>query len=227
MKQLSFFIVLLLLLLGPFWTADSSAGDDAQGELVVEVETSVLVKNQDAAQARSEAVKGALQRAVEQATGTLLAPETMAAKSKILKESLFPKADQYIQNYRIVGEHVDSNVYTLVLRVTVALEGIKNELLAVGLGKELQRGVPLVPVAVMISGIKSYEDYRRFKEFIKAGIKGVEAVRPRSIAWRTATMEVDFRGEAAVLAAELSRTKQFPIRTGILADNSLEVMFIK
>jgi len=227
LKQLAFYIFFLLLLLGSFRTANAAAGDDARGELVVEVESSVLIINQDAAQARREAVRGALQRAVEQATGTLLSPETMAAQSKILKESLFLKADQYIQNYRVMGEHVSSNVYTLVMRVTVALEGVKSELVAVGLGKELERGVTSAPVAVVVSGIKSYEDYRRFKEFIKAGIKGVDAVRPRSIAWRVATMEVDFRGEAAVFAAALSRVKQFPIRTSLLADNSLEVIFIK
>ncbi len=227
MKRRLLFFFLLLPILGALFPEVTFSGEDAAGDVVVEVEYSATVKNQDIAHARSDAVRGALQKAVEQTTASLMTPEIMAAKAKILTNNIFLKADQYIQNYRLISEQAAPGVYSLVLRVTVSLEGIKDDLRGIGLGKELEHGLPSVPVAVMLRGLKTYAEYVRFREFLKASVRGVEEVLPRGMVWETVSWQVDIVGGATVLAGELSRVKQFPIKVSLLDDHTIEVIFVR
>ena len=215
----------LLLILGALSPGKVFPGEADKADVAIDVENSSPVKNENVAQARNDAIQGALQKAVEQATADLLSPGIMGAQAKILKRSIFLKGDQYIQNYRITSEKSYAGMYTVIVRVTVALDGIKKDLRIIGLGKDLSRGVPAVPVAVTIRGIKSYQVYSRFREFLKTGLKGVEDIHDRSIAWGTASVEVDIPGGGAVLAAEFAKVKQFPITTTILGNNYMEVVF--
>jgi hypothetical protein len=195
--------------------------------VVTDVEGSAPVKNEAVAEARSDAIQGALQKAVEQATGSLLTPEIMREKSKTLRGSIFLKADQYILNYRILSEKASAGVYSVIVRVTVASDSINNDIRNLGLMKELPPGLPSAPVFITIRGIKSYHDYSQFREFMKTGIKGVDEIHPRSMAWGTASMEVHIQGDAAIMAAELVKVKQFPIKTTMAGDNAIEVVFIR
>lgn len=216
-----FSLVILWILL----PGESFSRED--GNVVIDVESSAPVKDEDVAEARSDAIKGALQKAVEQATGSSLTPEIMREKAKILRGSIFLKADQYIQNYRIISEKSYAGVYTLIVRVTVSLDSIKNDILTLGLGKKLPAGSPAAPVFITIRGIKDYQDYSQLREFMKTGLKGVDEIHLRSIVWGTASMEVYFQGGAAVMAAELVNVKKFPIKATIAGDNAIEVVFIR
>ena len=104
MKGFVFAGLFLLLSVGRFFPGQAFAGEAGQAEVAIEVENSSAVINENLAQARMDAIQGALQKAVEQAATPLLTPETMVAQAKILREGIFLKADQYIPNYRITGE---------------------------------------------------------------------------------------------------------------------------
>jgi len=214
-----------LMILCALFPGESFPSENAV--VVTNVEGSAPVKNEAVAEARSAAIQGALQKAVEQAAGSLLTPEIMREKGKTLRGSIFLKADQYILNYRILSEKASADVYNVVVRVTVALDSIKNDIRTLGLMKELPPGLPSAPVFITIRGIKSYQDYSQFREFMKTGIKGVDEIHPRSIAWGTANMEVYIQGGAAVMAAELVKVKQFPIKTTMAGDNAIEVVFVR
>jgi hypothetical protein len=195
--------------------------------VVTDVEGSAPVKNEAVVEARSDAIQVALQTAVEQAASSLLTPEIMREKSKTLRGSIFLKADQYILNYRILSEKASAGVYSVIVRVTVASDSINNDIRNLGLMKELPPGLPSSPVFITIRGIKNYQDYSQFREFMKTGIKGVDEIHPRSIAWGTVNMEVHIQGDAAIMAAELVKVKQFPIKTTMAGDNAIEVVFIR
>jgi hypothetical protein len=225
MKQVIVAGLFSLMILSVLLPGESFSRED--GNVVIDVENSVPVKDEAVAEARSNAIQGALQKAAEQATGSWLTPEIMREKAKTLRGNIFLKADQYIQNYRIISENAYAGVYTLIVRVTVSLDSIKNDLRTLGLGKELPPGLPSVPVLITIRGIKNYQDYSQLREFMKTGLKSVDEIHPRSIAWGTASIEVYIQGGAAVMAAELVKVKQFPIKATIAGDNAIEVVFIR
>jgi hypothetical protein len=214
------FMILCILL-----TGESFSSED--GNVVIDAECSAPVKNEAVAEARDDVLRGALQKAVEQTTGSLLTPEILREKEKTLRGEIFLKADQYIQNYRIISEKAYAGVYTLIVRVTVSLDSIKNDIRTLGLEKELPPESPSAPVFITIRGINNYQDYVRLREFVKTGIKGVDEIHPRSVAWGTASMEVHFQGGAAVMATELVKVKQFPIKATMAGDNAIEVVFIR
>jgi hypothetical protein len=188
-----------------FLPGESFALED--GTVVIDAEFNAPVKQEDGAEARNDVLRGALQKAVEQATGSLLTPELMREKGKILRSDIFLKADQYIHNYRIISEKAYAGIYTLLVRVTVSLDGIKNDLRTLGMEKELTAEIP--------------------SEFMKTGIKGVKEMRPRSLAWGTACLEVYIQGGAVVMTAELAKVKQYPIKATRAGDNAIEVVFIR
>lgn len=225
MKRFILPVLFSFMLSFALFPGESFPSDDAV--VVTDVESSAPVKNEAVSEARSAAIQGALQKAVEQAAGSLLTPEIMRAKGKTLRGNIFLKADQYILNYRILSEKAPDDVYNVIVRVTVALDSIKNDIRTLGLMKELPPGLPPAPVFITICGIKNYHDYSQFREFMKTGIKGVDEIHPRSIAWGTVNMEVHIKGGAAIMAAELAKVKQFPIRTTMAGDNAVEVVFIR
>jgi hypothetical protein len=208
-----------------FLPGESFALED--GTVVIDAEFNAPVKQEDGAEARNDVLRGALQKAVEQATGSLLTPELMREKGKILRSDIFLKADQYIHNYRIISEKAYAGIYTLLVRVTVSLDGIKNDLRTLGMEKELTAEIPSEPVLITFRGINHYQDYLRLKEFMKTGIKGVKEMRPRSLAWGTACLEVYIQGGAVVMTAELAKVKQYPIKATRAGDNAIEVVFIR
>ena len=225
MKRFILYVLVILPLFNMLFFSEALCAETS--EAVIDVESSVTVKNGDGAQAHRDAVESALQKAVEQATAGVLTPEIMRDKARLLKEKIFLKADQYIQDYRIIDKRADYGVYTLTVRITVSPELIKSDLRALGFAKELPRGTPAAPVTITLHGIKTYGDYARFREYVKTGLKGVEEVRQRSMAWGTAGLEADIQGGAAALAAELSKIKQIPIKTKVSGENAVEVIFIK
>jgi hypothetical protein len=224
MKRLILFGLFPLIILCLLCPGESFPSENA---VVTDMEGSAPVKNEAVAEARSDAIQGALQKAVEQAAGSMLTPQIMREKGKTLRGNIFLKADQYILNYRILGEKASGGVYSVIVRVTVALDSIKNDIRTLGLMKELTPGLPSAPVFITIRGIQSYHDYSQFREFMKTGLKGVDEIHPRSIAWETAGMEVYIPGGAAAMAVELVKVKQFPIKATLAGDNAIEVLFTK
>src|ERR1700759_762883 len=58
----------------------------------------------DRVRARDRALDEALRQAVEQATATVLEPGDLVARASDLKLRIYPKARNYVANYRILDE---------------------------------------------------------------------------------------------------------------------------
>ncbi len=227
MKRFSALSLLVLLIWGMLVPGVVFAREADGQEDVFEVEGSAAVKNEDLARARDAAIQEALQKAVERAVEQFLPPKILEERAKVLKGSIFPKSEEYVQDYRIMNERVNGGVYTVNVRTTVSVKGVQKDLLKHGLLSELKKGPATVPVNLSLRGIKSYTDYVMFREFLKTGIKGVAEVQQRSIAGGTAMLEVAVQGGAKLLVAELAKVKQFPIQARILGAGAVEVIFLR
>lgn len=196
-----------------------------QDVVFLDAEGTALIKSENFASARDDAINDALQTAVLQATGRLLAPKVVDEKYNTLKEKIFIKADEYIQNYRIINEKALTGVYSVNVRAAVTLEGIKNDLLKLGFLQAMQKKPQALPVNLTVRGITSYHDYVKLREFIQKSIHGVSGVHQRSLEWGTAVMEVEIQGGAKALIAELAKIKQFPVQSRLSGNNAVEVIF--
>src|SRR3972149_11944354 len=196
-----------------------------QDVVFLDAEGTALIKSDDFASARDDAINDALQTAVQQATGRLLAPKIVDEKYNTLKEKIFIKADEYIQNYRIINEKALAGVYAVNVRAAVTLEGIRNDLLKLGFLQALQKKPQALPVSLTVRGIKSYRDYVKLREVIQRSINGVSGVHQKSLEWGAAVMEVEIQGGAKALIAELAKITQFPIQSRLAGNNAVEVIF--
>lgn len=227
MKRSSLLLLFAILFSGILFAEVIFALEDNGDVAVFDVEGSALVKNGNFSHARDAAIQDALLKAVEQATGSLVAPKTVVEKAQALKTCIFVKADEYIKNYRIISENTSAGVYAANIKVTVALAEIKNNLRSLGILKDLQAAARATPVTITLRGVKRHVDYVKFMDFIKTGIKGVQDVRGRSMEWGTAKMEADVQGGAGTVAAELARAKQFSLQINLAGDSNVEVVFLR
>ncbi len=128
-RLLSYAAALSLLLLlgspggGPVW---------AQSQTVT-AEGVAGIQGGDKAIARDNAVQDALRKAVEQAVGTMVASETLVENFVTVKDNILSKSQGYVQNYKVVKEGADKDLYNVTIAATVSVGSLKNDLAALGL----------------------------------------------------------------------------------------------
>lgn len=220
-------IIMSMLIAGFGFPGAVFSLDEESDDMVLDVEGSALIKNHDLSRTRDTALQSALQKAVEQVVGRLLTPKVVEERMKVLKGAIFSKTEEYIGNYRIISEKAFDDLYTVNVKATVMVAGLRRDLLDNGLLKEKRKTAQTLPLQVTLRGVKSYADYVMVREFIRAGIKGVDEVHQRSVEWGTAMMELTIQGGAKALMAELARLKQSPIQARITEDGAVEATLIR
>ena len=123
---LIFFIVCV------FWHPSTGVARQGTKPLIVDVEGTGVVIENNIALARDNAVNDALRKAVEQAVGMFVSSERMVESYQIIDEGIYSKARSYIQNYRVVNENPDESNYVVKVRATVSLGSIGNDLQSMG-----------------------------------------------------------------------------------------------
>jgi hypothetical protein len=171
----------------------------------VETEGTYPLYGNDQSAARDGAIDDAMKKAVERVVGMLVSQEPATETLDLLVHTIYPKHQQYVQDYRILSEGIDDGLYHVRIRATLSQSAIKNDLKAVGIFTE---GLPSDDeepsvVSVTIHGIERCRDYHVLKETLLKNIRGVNAVRPRRMGSGVAVMDVEMRGGAALLAKEL------------------------
>lgn len=91
------------------------------------------IQGGDKAIARDNAVQDALRKAVEQAVGTMVASETLVENFVTVKDNILSKSQGYVQNYKVVKEGADKDLYNVTIAATVSVGSLKNDLAALGL----------------------------------------------------------------------------------------------
>jgi len=180
-----------------------SRGEEAVPTQVVEAEGSAPVTGGDLARARSEAVRNALQKAVEQVALRWLTPQEAAEKSSVLKVQIPERAEGFIQEYRIVSEMTAADVHTVGVRASVLAESLRNEMLALGLLRPVQVALPVTRFSLTIRGIRSYGEYVRCRATLKDRVPGIREVIPREASWSMARFEIAADGTVPILTERL------------------------
>jgi hypothetical protein len=174
----SFFLVFTLV----FFPAVSS-GDEEAPMQVVEVEGSSLVSGHDLARARNEALQDALQKAVMQAVGRFVVPQDMERKLQLIRERIAIKAEEFIQDYRVVSETTSLDIHIVLIRATVFAESIRKELHESGVIKREEQKTALTELSLTIRGIRTYSDYLRCRSVLKERLPGIRTVLPKEASW--------------------------------------------
>jgi hypothetical protein len=187
----------------------------------VETEGSAQITGSDLARARNEAIRDALQKAVEQVAGRWLAPQEAARKSPVLKEQITDRAEGFIQEYRIVSEITVFDRYTVVIRATVLADSIRNDLRGLGLIRETLLKLPVNRISLTIRGIRTYGDYIRCRGVLKEKIPEIREIIPREVSWSTACFDIITEGTAKTVAERLR--DKLAVEILMQDDSALEV----
>lgn len=198
-----------------------SDGEEGRGVHVVEAEGIAAVTGLDVAGARDEAVRDALQKAVERTAGQWLSQQDLARRYEKLKEKLYDRAEGFIQDFRILFEISDSDIYYVNVRATVFADSVRGELEHLSLiGPSLRRPPPIV-ISLTLRGVRDYGAYVRWKDILKDALPGIRAITPREASWGAVRFDVTVEGTAAAVSESLREKLGVEVRQP--DDRSLEV----
>jgi hypothetical protein len=183
-----------------------SSSQEAASVQVVDVEGSSLVSGRDLARARNEALQEALQKAAMQVAGRFITPQDMERKSLLIKERIASRADEFIQDYRVVSETTALDIHIVSIRATVFAEGIRKELQELGMIRLEEPKRPLTQISLTIRGIRTYGDYLRCRSAMKERISGIRTILPREALWGEARFDI-MTEETLPVMAELIKEK--------------------
>jgi hypothetical protein len=85
----------------------------------------------DRVRARDRALEEAIKQAVEQAVSTVLEPDALVARSSDLRLRIYPKARNYLANYRILDEGDQGSAFQVHISATVATGRLAHDLASV------------------------------------------------------------------------------------------------
>ncbi len=159
MKKVVAFLLIVFFFSTPSCPVLALTGDAVSVE-EMEADGADVIVNEDIALARNNAIKDSLRKTVEMAVGGLISSEDIARHFERINNTIYSKSQHYIQNYRIVEESIDDNLYTVHIKAAVSVGTIKGDLETLGL---LVMAGDLPRVMILIGTENSegqYPDYR-------------------------------------------------------------------
>ena len=179
---------------------------------LIETEGSASVTGGDLARARREAVREALQKAVEQVVGHWLTSQDAPDRSQVLKERITDRAEGFIQEYRIVSETTVSDVHTVAVRASVLADSLRKDLIELGLIRPTQLKLPVTRISLTIRGIRTYGDYVKCRSTLQDRIPGIREISLREASWSLARFDIAAESTVPVLAERLRETLAVDVR---------------
>ena len=180
-----------------------SLGEERGKTQVFETEGIAAVIGSDLARARDGAVRDALQKAVTRATGQWLAPQDAERKYEILRGQIYDRAEEFTQDFRILFEISDEDIYSVTVRVTVFSDRIRKDLQGLGLINPPVQNPSVTRIFLTIRGIRTYRDYVRMRGMLKERIPGIREAVPRETSWGLVRFDIAAEGTVAVVAERL------------------------
>lgn len=216
MNRVLFVTVLISgLLFIPFNLTVFAQGAERQELLSKDVEGVAVVKNNDLAKAREEAIKDALQKAVIEAEADLLSERTGVLKPRPLT------AERYIRSYRMLSEKQIGVVYKVGINVII------DALLLSDDNQARTAKQPLKKIALTVRGITSYADYIQFRDRLDTHIKHCGQVSPELIAWHIAKFRVDICESSESFANSLVHSGPFAMNIRRAVADAVEVELVE
>lgn len=182
-----------------------SLGEERGRTQVFETEGIAAVIGSDLARARDGAVRDALQKAVTRATGQWLAPQDMGRKYEILSELIYDRAEEFTQDFRILFEISDQDIYSVTVRATIFSDRIRKDLQELGLINPPVQNPTVTRILLTIRGIRTYNDYIRLRGMLKERIPGIREAVLREVSWGLARFDIAAEGTVAAVAERLRK----------------------
>ncbi|MEQ8215495.1 MAG: hypothetical protein ABRQ30_04305, partial [Smithellaceae bacterium] len=181
----------------------------------------------DIAGARDRAIRGALQRAIQEAASALISIPVNDKKFPAVKKALLDRQNGFIKNYKITAEGQQDKNYLVDVNVSVAFQDLKNFLAEMGYYKTFNDEEADITVFLEAKGLKNYSDFLYLKEFLKKQAKMVKNIRSQSFKWQQACLELEISGTTQALAVELGKTGRYLVDTEQTRKNQIVVNLLQ
>ncbi len=205
----------------------SAFAQGGAGVLPLEVKGSAAINQSDIAGARDRAIRGALQRAIQEAASALISIPVNDKKFLAIKKALLDRQNGFIKNYKITAEGQQDENYLVDVNVSVAFQDLKNFLAQIGYYKTFNDEEADKTVFLEAKGLKKYSDFLYLKEFLKKQAKMVKNIRSQSFKWQQACLELEISGTTQALAVELGKTGRYLVDTEQTRKNQIVVNLLQ
>lgn len=205
----------------------SAFAQGGAGVLPLEVKGSAAIDQGDIAGARDRAIRGALQRAIQEAASALISIPVNDKKFLAIKKALLDRQNGFIKNYKITAEGQQDKNYLVDVNVSVAFQDLKNFLAEMGYYKTFNDEEADITVFLEAKGLKNYSDFLYLKEFLKKQAKMVKNIRSQSFKWQQACLELEISGSAQALAVELGKTGRYLVDNEQTRKNQIVVNLLQ
>lgn len=159
------------------------------------------IQNKNMADAKRIATDNALAAAVLRVVMETLPPATVTQQFQVVNTAILDKYQQYVRNFRIVGEAVSGNTVRVLIQVDLATDQIAKDVAGLGLTGADQE--PNDPVEVVISGISGQLAHFVRLRTTLSGLPGVKDLRLQEMSGDQAILTVRYEGTAPSLADAL------------------------
>jgi hypothetical protein len=211
MKQSLLSAILISGVVSMFLVGSLPAQEIAGKELLTaDVEGTAVVRNNDLARARDEAIRDALQNAVDKAEAEL------SGRGQTNKPKRF-SAEKYVRSYRILSEKQAGVVYRVDVSAVVDAALLFDDTYA---RKAKQ---PPTKITLTVRGITNYTDYGRIRDYLDLQVKHCGRLSPKTIAWQRVDFELDLCESTEIFADTLGRRAPVAMNIGRVAADTIEV----
>ncbi len=150
--------------------------------------------------AKEQAIAACKASAVQLMTAELMPPEILVQQFPTVDRTIFQKADQFIQYYKVLSENREERHYRVLVQAKVSARQITDQLRQAGI--LTAEAKPLTPLTVTVVGTQDLSSFVLFRSTLNQ-LEGVESVQNREIQPNQTTLAVNYRGSAGSFAEAL------------------------
>ena len=175
--------------------------------------------------AKEQAIAACKSSAVQLMTAELMPLEILVQQFPMVDRTIFQKADQFIQYYKVLSENREERRYRVLVQAKVSARQIADQLRQAGILTADTK--PLTPLTVTVVGTQDLSSFVLFRSTLNQ-LEGVESVQNREIRPNQTTLAVNYRGSTGTFAEALVVKKYagFTARVYEEAENTFRVELI-
>ena len=150
--------------------------------------------------AKDQAIAACKSSAVQLMTAELMPLEILVEQFPTIDRTIFQKADQFIQYYKVLSENREERRYRILVQAKVSARQIADQLRQAGILTADAK--PLTPLTVTVVGTQDLPSFVLFRSTLNK-LEGVESVQNREMQPNQTTLAIDYRGSAGTFAEAL------------------------
>lgn len=202
---------------------------DAAAARHLNVMGSAVIQGNNPADARQNAVDGALAAAVAQVVLDVLDPGVVSQRFQLINEKIIAQRETYIQNYRVVAESVSGNTLRALVQVDITADRLHREMSRLGLmATEGSDSAADTGIDVVVAGTGGHiASFVRLRTAISA-MSGVKELKMKELSTDQALLGVSYQGTAQSLAGALRQQtfEGFAIAVDDVTDGTIHLRLL-